>query len=145
MKRMVFAVLFLCSPVFGSSSDVLVRDSNFLNDPTSEHTMWAAQDFIGRSNVTRRDYTDESGSYVVEYVYGGVSWIPATYPAGAPHYEAMITVYKVEDGGATLRRIGDPFPGTYVENCYEDQPADVVKKALQGLRGTNGSPESPLH
>jgi hypothetical protein len=82
-------------------------------------------------------YKDSSGFYVIKFVYNDTyCMIPATYPAGCPHYSATITVYEVMDGDTVV--IGKPFPGTYTGGkCYEDEPAgliDQAKKQVENLK-----------
>ena len=73
----------------------------------------------------------EGQTYVVVYRYSTTSvMIPATYPAGSPHYSAGIKVYKIE--GATRVQVGEGMGGYYVEGgCFEDEPEIFIKRALK--------------
>jgi hypothetical protein len=64
-------------------------------------------------------------NYTVKYEYGGFCSVPATYPPGAPHYGAVVSVWR---GG---RQVGTNILGTYVPGgCFEDVPSEWVAKAL---------------
>lgn len=69
--------------------------------------------------------------FVIEFRYNPVfCTIPATYPAGCPHYAARVSVFEVKDGEKVP--VCEPFDGTYTGGrCYEDKPADIVAWALK--------------
>ena len=69
--------------------------------------------------------------FVIEFRYNpAFCTIPATYPAGCPHYAARIAVFEVTGGNKVP--VCEPFDGTYTGGeCYEDRPADIVARALK--------------
>jgi len=77
-------------------------------------------------------YKKDGVNYKIEYRYKyGTCFVPNTYPAGEPHYDADIYVWeKLNDN--TMILINDiPIEGTYVpQGCWEDVPSIWVKKAL---------------
>lgn len=88
-----------------------------------------AQIWDRENEIAYKFHQDSTGFYIIKYEYDpDFCTIPLTYPAGEPHYFAMITVYQVV-GNDTIQ-IGQPFDGTYVkEGCFEDIPEDQVKRA----------------
>ena len=85
--------------------------------------------FWGENEIAYKFHQDSTGFYLIKYEYNpGYCTIPLTYPAGAPHYPALITVYQVVENDTI--QIGQPFDGTYVEKgCFEDVPENQVKEA----------------
>jgi len=81
-------------------------------------------------NLTReRTVERNDGFYVVQYDYStqGVIMIPAV-GGGQAHYDAEITVFKVQDG--KKKRIAR-FSGQYTDRgCFEDDPNSLVDRAL---------------
>jgi hypothetical protein len=69
--------------------------------------------------------------FVVEYLvqFGGLTFVPSTYPAGKPHYSAAITVFEVVGGSKV--QIGKTFDGQYTddEGCFEDDPLSLIELA----------------
>jgi hypothetical protein len=56
-------------------------------------------------------------------------FVPATYPAGQPHYDAKITVYRKD--GNSLIAVGDSFDGKWTpDGCFEDDPKTLTEAAL---------------
>lgn len=86
------------------------------------------QDYI---STAERTFEDTTGFYIIHFEYNtAYCTIPATFPAGAPHYGATITVYKVIDGRKKM--IGEPFGGQYIEKgCFEDASEYLKNKAYQ--------------
>lgn len=94
-----------------------------------------AQSFYEKCETTSyKTYKDSTGTYQIKYEYNSCFFSqPATYPPGEPHYQALVTVYKVDstkkDTTVTIL-IGKPFAGTYVEKgCFEDVPEYNVNQA----------------
>jgi hypothetical protein len=85
-------------------------------------------------NVNREVRVD-GAAYVVTYGYrpSRVVSIPTTDPPGTPHYNARVTVRRLDANGPT--QIGEPMDGTYVEGgCFEDRPEDYVRLALESAK-----------
>ena len=105
-----------------------------------------------------REYKDSTGEYLVKYEIqrGGIVFVPAVLiinedgskSGGAPHYDAMVTVYKIKkckgikpDYDTTI--IGTSFKGQYVEGgCFEDRPEDMVNHAKK-LQSEMTKPKKP--
>jgi hypothetical protein len=126
MRTLLFILLL---PIFATSQDSLkigkiVYDTNYTS-------------VIDCKSKAQKTYKDSTGFYRIEYEYCNCfAMIPATYPAGQPHYDATITVYRVDsidtpNNTTTItQRICDPFKGTYVANgCFEDTAKMQVEKA----------------
>jgi hypothetical protein len=81
-----------------------------------------------------KTYEDSTGMYLIKYdVDFSSAFVPMTYPPGAPHYDATITVYQIYhwvDKSKDTVLNGASFPGTYVKDgCFEDRPEDHIRKA----------------
>lgn len=99
-----------------------------------------AQYWNKENEIAYKFHQDSTGFYLIKYEYDpDFCTIPLTYPAGEPHYFALITVYQVVENDTI--QIGQPFDGTYVEKgCFEDIPEDQVKRA----KSTIGMPIKEL-
>lgn len=84
--------------------------------PTTKHT---------------RNYSDTNGFFVVQFdVNESIVMRPATLPAGVPHYDAVITVFKVVDG--KMEKVCPAWSGQFTDGkCYEDKLSDLVAMALK--------------
>ena len=83
------------------------------------------------STAERRAYVDGSW-YVVKYEYTTNGWalVPATNPPGEPHYDAVVTVYRLTKNGE--EQVGKPMPGTYVPGgCFEDSPEAYIRAVTE--------------
>ena len=95
--------------------------------------------------IVARGITMPSGNaYGIVYKYDKSHFsVPATYPVGQPHYDCKVTVYHAECRQANNGTIfylwqakpenivGEPFDGVVTPHgCFEDETADMVKKAL---------------
>lgn len=88
------------------------------------------------TKISFKTYNDSTGNYLIKYEYNGC-WFsrPATYPEGEPHYDAVVTVYKIVSCKCFVPKndtliVGKSFAGTYVEKgCFEDVPEYNVSQA----------------
>ena len=81
-----------------------------------------------------RTHQDEAGSFVIRYAVNrsGQVMIPAVANAKA-HYSAKIEVFRIVEG---QEHFVGAFNGTYVDGgCFEDEPAAMVREALNVERG----------
>ena len=85
--------------------------------------------------IKYKTYNDSTGSYLIKYELGDWYSIPMTSPPGAPHWDAILTVYKIVSCKSFVPKndtliVGKSFAGTYVEKgCFEDVPEDNVNQA----------------
>ncbi len=88
-----------------------------------------AQTFESEMQTDEITFSDSTGFFIIRFVYdGSYCSIPATYPAGCPHYDATVIVSQVTDGKE--KKLGDQFQWTYTkQKCYEDNPATLVRYA----------------
>ena len=65
-------------------------------------------------------------NYLLVFDYDSkVVEIPMTYPAGCPHYQAQVTIYK------NGKLFSKPFRCEYTAGlCYEDKPAGLIKEVM---------------
>lgn len=92
-----------------------------------------AQLWNRENEIAYKFHKDSTGFYLIKYEYNPDSYsVPLTYPAGEPHYFALITVYRVVENDTI--QIGQSFDGTYVEKgCFEDVSEDQVKEAKRTI------------
>jgi hypothetical protein len=78
-----------------------------------------------------RNYSDTNGFFVVQFdVNESFVSRPATFPEGVPHYDAVITVFKVVDG--KMEKVCPAWSGEFTDGkCYEDKLSDLVAMALK--------------
>ena len=86
---------------------------------------------VAHCEEATRFCTYKGNFYSVKYIYdsSGPYFVPATFPAGEPHYPAKVIVYDLSHNGEVEIWCGE---GIYVKNgCFEDVPENYVKKALK--------------
>lgn len=80
-------------------------------------------------NFDERNYSDSSGSYVIQFTYG--MFEPYTPVGGGEdeiRYSAFIEVFKIEDGVQKL--VGHGFMGTYSpDGCIYDEADYLITEA----------------
>ena len=98
--------------------------------PTNPYVALPAT-FEQQQQIATVNHEQDGRFFVIEFRYNpAFCTIPATYPAGCPHYAARVSVFEVKDGKKVP--VCEPFDGTYTGGkCYEDRPADVVAQALK--------------
>jgi hypothetical protein len=116
---MKYFMILICVLFMGCASVATAEDFNF-----------------GGSSSASRNYQDDTGFYVIDFVYNTrYATIPAIEGA-KPHYGASIKVYQIVDGKKTL--IGKEFGGQYIPGgCFEDASEYLVKKAKEFAKEEN--------
>ena len=98
---------------------------------TTQPAMFQPQLALGQEQTAQVLHQDERGAFLIEFRFNpAYCTIPATYPAGCPHYAAKIEVWRV--AGPDKALVCPVWDGTYTGGkCYEDRPADLVSEALR--------------
>lgn len=96
-------------------------------------------DLVSNYQTTQLEYNDSAGKYVIAYRYCTDDYFVPLITGSTPHHYAEITVYELNkiNGSAILYellQLGESFQGIYVPGgCFEDVPAEWVRKAKQGV------------
>lgn len=87
--------------------------------------------FAQQEQLATVNHEQDGRFFVIEFRYNpAFCTVPATYPAGCPHYAAKVAIFEVKDGKKVP--VCAPFDGTYTGGkCYEDNPVDLVARALK--------------
>lgn len=87
------------------------------------------------NEIHERTYSANGHNYVITFLVheNGLVIVPATYPAGQPHFPADISVSEIIAG--KRQQLGKDFKGLWTPNgCFEDNPKVLVEAALDLLK-----------
>lgn len=95
-----------------------------------EFTYQNSNKFQNQQRTAQRTYAENGHYYIIHFLYDTMlAYIPATYPEGKLHYDAVITVNEVIDGKEILIAT---FGGQYThDGCFEDDPKYLVETAIK--------------